>query len=302
MDEFKSGFVALLGKPNAGKSTLVNKLMGEKLAAVSALAQTTRDRFHAIYTDDHMQMVFVDLPGVIDPNDKLNKCLFDEVADALAGVDLIIHLVEAGDQDPYPTIVKDLLTNNRTDKILVLTKVDGKYSKTDMGSFIGERVPKELKGSYSDLLMISSYESKGLDELLSTASKYLNEGPPLYDPEQITDRDLRYLCQEMIREKLFLELHQELPYSTVVEIDDFKERANSKWYIAATIYVERDSQKGMVVGKGGKMLKKISASARKEIEIICQAPVFLELWVKVRENWRKNDQDLKRFGYRKPRR
>ncbi len=293
---YRAGFAAFLGKPNAGKSTLLNALVGEKLAAVSPLPQTTRDRFAGIYNDDDRQIVFVDLPGLINPSDRINECLRQNVIDGIEGVDVVIHLIDVADREPLLNGMAELLANTRVPMILVINKIDGKQARVDAGSWAGENLPREIVARYTKIIGVSARDGRNLDELLKAITEHLSEGPPLYDPEILTDRDMRYLCQEMIREKAFLYLHEELPYSTVVEIEEFQERDNEKWYILAYVYVERESQKGIVIGKGGGTLRKISTAARQEIERICQASVYLELRVKVLEKWRKNDRDLRRFG------
>lgn len=299
-DGYKTGFVAFLGKPNAGKSTLLNALVGAKLAAVSALPQTTRERFAGIHSDDERQIIFVDLPGLTLATDRLNECLRLSVLESLNDVDLVVHLIDVADPTPVTKDVEEALSLIKRPMLLVVNKIDGKRAKTDAGSWAGENLSAELRKRYVAIVGISAAERKGLDVLLLEITQRLPEGPPLYDTEIMTDRDLRYLSQEMIREKAFIFLHEELPYATAVQVDEFVEREQGKWYIRATIYVERESQKGMVIGKNGEMLRKISKSAREEIEKICDAPVFLDLWVKVREKWRKNDYDLRMFGFSPP--
>lgn len=297
---FRSGFAALLGKPNAGKSTLLNRLIGAKIAAVSALPQTTRERFHGIYNDDHRQIVFVDLPGMMEPTDRLNECLKQNVLDGLQDVDVVIHLVDVQDSEPVTTAIAEAFHRISTPIILVVNKLDGKRARTDAGSWAGENMTAEHQRRYAAVAGVSAWDGRGVEKLVHAVGAFLPEGPPLYDPEILTDRDLRYLAQELIREKAFTYLHQELPYSTAVEIEEFKEREGAKWYIRAVIFVERDSQKGMVIGKKGEMLKKISTAARKEIEVLCDAPVYLELFVKVLPKWRTRDTELKRFGFNPP--
>jgi len=297
---FRSGFVALLGKPNAGKSTLLNALVGTKLAAVSALPQTTRERCAGIYSDDHRQVVFLDLPGLTEPDDRLNECLRANVMEGLEGVDAVLHLVDVADPDPFPAPMLEVIRRVRMPIVLAVNKVDAKRAKTNAGAWAGENMPPELRACYKRLLAISAVERRGTGELIDVLTELLPEGEPLYDPENLTDRDLRFLSQEMIREKLFLHLHEEIPYATVVQVEEFEERSGEKWFISAMIYVERESQKGIVIGRGGETLKKISTAARGEIERLCEAPVFLELRVKVKEKWRRNDGALRQFGFKPP--
>jgi len=299
---FRAGFAALLGKPNAGKSTLLNAIVGAKLAAVSALPQTTRDKFSGIYSDDSRQIVFVDLPGLVTPDDRLNECLHSNVREGISGVEVVIHLVDVADKEPAGDEVVRAVASVRGPIILVVNKIDGSHARVDAGSWAGEHLPPEMKKRYATILGVSAREKKGLDGLLSAIGAHLPEGPPLYDTDILTNRDLRYLSQEMIREKAFQFLHEELPYSTAVLIEEFTERAEGKWYIRAVVYVERDSQKGIVIGNGGATLKKISTAARRDIEALCGAPVYLELFVKTREKWRRNDSDLRMFGLTPPKR
>ena len=297
-EAFRTGLVALLGKPNAGKSTLLNALIGTKLSAVSPLPQTTRERLAGVYTDDNRQIVFIDLPGLITPTDRLNEVLLSNVLEGVQDVDAVLHLVDVADEEQLGPEMEAALQRVKAPLLLVINKIDGKRAKTDAGSWAGEKLPPAVRSRYRRVLGISAIEKKGLTPLLDALTEHLPEGPPLYDPESLTDRDLRYLTQEMIREKLFLHLHEELPYATAVLVEEFKEREGEKWFISAMIYVERESQKGMVIGKGGEMLKKISQSARVDIERLCDAQVYLELRVKVREKWRKKDHELEFFGYK----
>lgn len=298
---FRAGFAALLGKPNAGKSTLLNRIVGMKLAAVSALPQTTRDKFAGVHTDEQRQIVFLDLPGYVAPTDRLNECLRANVLEGIGEVDVVVHLIDVEDPDPVPQELVAVLQKANVPLVLALNKLDGKRARTDAGSWAGEALSPAVRSLYSTIVGVSAHTGTGIPELLDAIGARLQVGPLLFDPEQTTDRDMRYLAQEMIREKAFLFLHEELPYSTAVLVDEFKEREEGKWYIRATIYVERDSQKGMVIGKGGASLKKISTAARADIEKITGTPVFLELWVKVREKWRRNDADLRMFGLKPPR-
>lgn len=295
---FRAGFAALLGKPNAGKSTLLNALVGANIAAVSPLPQTTRERLCGIYTDEACQIVFVDLPGMIAATDKLNACLRENVLEEVRGVDVVIHLVDVADAEPIDAEIAAALDRVRVPIVLAVNKLDGKRLRTDAASWAGEHLAPEARARYRAMLGISARERRGLAELTAAVAPHLPPGPPLYDPEDLTDRDLRYLAQEAIRGKAYAYLHEELPYAVAVTVDEFVERDGGKWYIRATIHVERDSQKGMVIGAGGAMLKKISQAARTDIEALCDAPVFLELWVKVRENWRRSDGALREFGIR----
>lgn len=297
---FRAGYVALLGKPNAGKSTLLNALVGLKLAAVSPLPQTTRDRLTGIHTDDARQIIFVDLPGMVDASDRLNECLRENVLEGVREADAILHLVDVDDPEPVTPDLRVVLLQGRVPVVLAVTKLDGKRSSVDPACWVGERLPPDLRARYRAVVGVSATGRKGLDGLLAALTELLPESPLLFDAEQTTDRDLRYLAGEAIREKAFLFLQNELPYAIAVQIEEFREQAGEKWFISASIIVERESQKGIVIGAKGDMLRRIGSAARRDIEELCEAPVFLELYVKVRERWRQNDLMLRQFGLRPP--
>ena len=287
---FKSGFVAILGKPNAGKSTLMNALVGLKVSIVSAKPQTTRDRVSGILSTDTYQIVFVDMPGVIVPDDKLNETLIARVEESLEAVDILYHLVDATDKHPTNPKMEELLRRTKAGKkFLVVNKID-----LNRDAWAHGNVPV----GYDELIRVSALRGTGLDQLLNKTVEHLLPGPIFYDPDQLTDRDERFIAGEVVREKVFENLSDELPYAVHTETETFEERPG-KDFIRVVIYVERESQKGIVIGHKGEMLKKIGADARKEIEEVTDRPCFLELWVKVRPNWRKSEFDLQNFGYRK---
>jgi len=296
-DNFRCGFVAILGKPNAGKSTLANALIGEKLIAVSGLPQTTRDKINAIYNDDQRQIIFVDLPGLVEDTDKLNAALRDNVIEGLEGVDLVLHLIDVNDEIAVDEDMASILQAIKTPIIAAITKIDSAPKNFSLEQWQNEQ-QSFTPSLYQKVLQISATKNLGLDELLESISQQLPKGFPLYDPEDITDRDLRFLSAELIREKIFLHMHQELPYACAVQIDRFEERNRGKWFISATIFVERDNQKGMIIGKGGSNLKRISLEARKDLENLCGNGIYLELFVKTAKNWRRNDFHLNEFGYK----
>jgi GTP-binding protein Era len=291
--KFKSGFVAIVGKPNAGKSTLLNRLVGEKLAIVSTKPQTTRNAILGILTRDNYQIVFTDTPGIIEPKNLLNRCLIDTVRTAIGDVDLIYHIADVTDPVPVNESVMNLLKGSRAPRFLLANKIDRLRRPFDIRDF--PNLPDA--GGYEKAIAISALRGHNLDLLINLTLDYLPEGPLYFEPGQISDRNLRFLSAELIREKAFDLLGEELPYSTAVEVEEFKEREEGKWFIRAVIYVERESQKGMVIGAAGKMLKKIGTLARPAIENLVGQPVYLELWVKVRKNWTKSEQELRRFGY-----
>ncbi len=297
-DNFRAGFVAILGRPNVGKSTLANALLGQKIAAVSPRPQTTRDRQMIILTDDEAQIILMDMPGMHNPLHKLGYAMNAIVEEGISEADIVLWLVDAS-QPPqaedilianYLHAVKDL-----TPLILCLNKVDlllVKEKQTRADSF------RNLYPEAADAIFISARELIGLDALLKKIKELLPISPPYYPEDQITDYQERQIAADLIREAALMVLQQEVPHAIAVRVDEFKERENGTAYIAATIFVEKDSQKGIVIGKGGEMLKKIGSMARKSIEEMSGRPVFLELRVKVSKNWRNNENFLQHIGYK----
>jgi len=292
---FRSGFVVIVGKPNAGKSTLLNALVGERLAIVSDKPQTTRDRIAGILTTEDYQIVFLDTPGVIVPRDRFNAALIDRVDEAIADADVLYHLVDAIDAEPLnERLVEALERANVHTRFLVVNKID-KLAAEQRGS-----VPASVQADrYSRVFFISALQREGIHELLDATVASLREGPLYYDPDQLTDRDERFFAAEAVREKIFRYTDEELPYSVFTQVDQFEERPDRD-FIRVVIYVERESQKPIIIGRGGQLLKRIGTEARKEIEELTGRPAFLELWVKVRKNWRKNEFDLHNFGFKVP--
>ncbi len=296
--QFRSAFVAIIGRPNVGKSTLVNALLGQKIAAVSPKPQTTRKRQLGILTTDNAQLVFVDTPGIHSARHKLGTFLNQEAEEALEGVDVILWLVEIPARPQEEDIqIAALLSRVRSRIPIVLAA-----NKIDL---IGPDVLAARLEAYAGLLnkqvqiiSISATRNQNLDELLDLLISLAPIRPPEYDEEQITDSYERDIAADLIREACLLQLREEVPHGVGVRIDEFTERENGMIYIAATIFVERESQKGIVIGEGGKMLKQIGSSARKEIEEMGGRPVFLELRVKVLKDWRNNEEALRRLGYK----
>jgi GTP-binding protein Era len=297
MSGHRSGFVAILGRPNVGKSTLLNALLGQKIAAVSPRPQTTRKRQLGILTLENAQVVFVDTPGLHNPRHKLGEFLNQEARQALDGVDLILWLVDSSTQPVEEDLLISSLLNQispLTPRMLVLNKIDLLEPGQEESARVGE---------YSKLLnqavvkKVSAAKRLGLGEMLEALIDLLPERPPEYPEEQITDLYEREIAADLIRESCLLKLRDEVPHSLAVRIDEFKERENGMVYIAATIFVERESQKGIVIGEGGKMMKSIGSAARKEIEEMGGRKVFLELRVKVQKDWRDDPNALKQLGY-----
>ena len=297
--EFRSGFVAILGKPNAGKSTLMNALVGEKVAITSDKPQTTRDRIAGIFTTDRFQMIFLDTPGVLAPQDRFNEALVYRAADALKDVDVIYHLIDGADREPPNDHIVRLLGRlpKSTLKFLVINKIDKKFpGKPGAGPYVPPGIRTE---DYDEMFMISALKKKGLDILIESTFKHLKPGPLYYDPEQVSDKDMRFLVSEIVREKVFRRTGAEIPYSVYAETEEYQERPG-KDFIRVVIYTERESQKGIIIGDGGKVLKDIGQDARRSIEKLIGKPCFLELWVKVRKDWRKKEYDLNHFGFKLP--
>ncbi len=297
--DFRSGFVAILGKPNAGKSTLMNALVGEKVAIVSDKPQTTRDRIAGIFTTDRFQMVFLDTPGVLVPEDRFNEALVYRAADSLQGVDVIYHLIDASDREPPNERIIQLLKRvpRSTVRFLVINKIDKRFPGSRDGKpFVPPGISTE---DYDEMFMISALKKQALDLLIEATYRRLKPGPLYYDPEQISDKDMRFLVSEIVREKIFRRTGAEIPYSVYAETEEFTERPG-KDFIRVIIYTERDSQKGILIGEGGRVLKDIGQDARRSIETLTGKPCFLELWVKVRKDWRKKEFDLNNFGFKLP--
>ena len=292
----RAGFVALVGRPNAGKSTLLNALVGEHLAAVSPKAQTTRHRIPGFRTDDSTQYVFVDTPGLLDPSYPLQERMLETALASLEGVDAVCWLV---DQDEPSVRETDLL--RRVDagipRFLLLTKSDQvPASKLERREDVWGGI-----GGWSGRFRISAVTGEGIAELLSALRDRLPEQPFFYPADDLTDLNLRFLAGELVREACYEELGAEVPYSVHVEVTEWREPAgpNDKTLIRATVYVERDSQKGIVIGEGGRKLREIGRRARSSIETMIDGPVFLELRVKVRPKWSRRERDLEHFGYRR---
>lgn len=295
---YKSGFVAISGAPNAGKSSLLNALVGEKIAIVTPKPQTTRHDIKGILTTREYQIVFIDTPGILEVHDRLNACLVQSAVEAIAGVDLVYHVLDISAfsfEQEKPIL--DIISSSECSRFLVLNKSDLLQSPEHALNKIPDFIDRSL---YNTIIPVSSTARIGLEELIANTVAYLPEGQPLYDEELVTDRNERFLVSEIVREKVFEYTGEEIPYSIATLVDEFRENPEGKHFIRVIIYVERESQKGILIGKSGALIKNIGTAARKDIQELVQHPVYLELWVKVAKNWKKNDFDLKRFGYSAP--
>jgi GTPase len=292
----RSGFVAVAGRPNVGKSTLMNALMRQKLAIVSPRPQTTRITQLGILTQPNYQMIFIDTPGLLKPRHQLDEYMVSVADQSIQDADIVLWLVDgserpgAGDQ----AIARSLQAyQDKKPIILGINKADliPAEEVTDRTEAYRALVPD------AGWILFSALQGDGLEALLQMLIEALPEGPRFYPADQTTDLFVRDIAAELIREQLFLQLRDELPYSTFVRVDEYKVRENGVTYIHATIYVERDNHKKMVIGNRGEQLRQIGAAARRQIEELIGGKAFLELWVKVEANWRQNEQALKRFGY-----
>ncbi len=294
---FRSGFVAVMGRPNVGKSTLMNAFLQDKIAIVTPRPQTTRTRQLGILTTDSYQIVFIDTPGLIKPRHKLDEYMVEAATGSLEDADVILYLVDvsqpvgAGDK----IIAGQLQAAQNTPIILGMNKAD--LLKPDQVMPQTEAYRALLPEA--PWILFSATQGNGRDELLQMIVERLPEGPPFYPPDQVTDAYVRDMAAEFIREQIMLQLREEVPYGTAVQILEFKERENGATYISANIFVERDTHKRIIIGRKGEQLKKIGAAARKELEQLTGGKVYLDLWVKVLPKWRRNEKALRRLGYKK---
>lgn len=292
---FRVGYVAIVGVPNVGKSTLMNALLGQKLSIVTPKPQTTRHKILGVLTGEDYQMIFLDTPGIMKPKYQLQEVMVKAALSAIEDADLILLMVEAREEprDKEISLVEGIKNATKT-IILVINKID--LIKKALLLPLIDRYSKLHE--FADIVPISALTGDGLDILLKVIAERLPEGEPFYPPDVLTQHPERFFVSEIIRERIFERYRKEIPYSTAVKIEEFKERPGRKDYIRAIVYVERDPQKAILIGKDGAALKEVGQSARKEIESFLGRPVYLELWVRVREKWRKDTKAIKEFGYR----
>ncbi|MBQ6632301.1 MAG: GTPase Era [Romboutsia sp.] len=292
---FKSGFVSIVGRPNVGKSTLMNNVVGEKIAIMSDKPQTTRNTIQAVYTDEEAQVVFLDTPGIHKPKNKLGEFMVKSATDAFKNVDLVLFVVDESKKiGPGDRKIIEDLRNIKTPVVLVLNKID-QLSEEELFDLM--KMYNE-EGVFKQIVPISALKGRNINELLKVIKSHLEEGPQYFPDYMITDQPERVLVSELIREKVLHYVHDEVPHGVAVEIERMKSRKDKEIVdISAVIYCERDSHKGIIIGKNGRKLKGIGKSARADIELLLGSQANLQLWVKVKENWRNLQNYVSNFGY-----
>ncbi len=292
---FKSGFVSIVGRPNVGKSTLMNNVVGEKIAIMSDKPQTTRNTIQAVYTDEECQMVFLDTPGIHKPKTKLGEYMVKSATDAFKNVDVVLYVVDESKKiGPGDRMIIEDLRGIKAPVILVLNKID----QIEESELFDLMKMYHAEGVFKEIVPISALKGRNTKELLKVVQKYLQEGPKYFPDYMITDQPERVLVSELIREKVLHYVHDEIPHGVAVEIEKMKSRNDKAIVdISAVIYCERDSHKGIIIGKNGRKLKGIGKAAREDIELLLGSQINLQLWVKVKENWRNLQNYVSNFGY-----
>ncbi len=298
-NNFKSGYVSVIGRPNVGKSTLLNSIIGEKISAISSKPQTTRQNITFIHTDEDAQIIFLDTPGIQKPKNKLGEFMLTESKEGIEDADVITYIVDTSKKiGRAERSIIDILKEykGKLPIILLINKVDT-IRKDELLEIISMYAEEEI---FDDIIPISAMKNDGVDIYLEILKKFLKPGPMYYPEDMITDKNERFIVAEIIREKGLMYLNEEVPHGLAISIEKFKKRADKNMYdIDANIYVERDTHKGILIGKNGSMLKRIGTEAREEAERLLDAKVNLQIWVKVEKNWRDRDNLVKRFGYDK---
>ncbi|KOY15667.1 GTPase Era [Paenibacillus xylanivorans] len=291
---FKSGFVAIIGRPNVGKSTLMNQVIGQKIAIMSDKPQTTRNKIHGVYTSEQQQIVFLDTPGIHKRQSKLGDYMNQTALNTLGEVEAALFLIDAsegmGGGDRY---IAEQLKNVRTPVILVMNKID-KIEPEALLPLIEEY--RKLH-NFAEIVPVSAKLGSNVSTLLEQLGKYLPEGPQYYPDDQVTDHPEQFVCAELIREKILQMTREEVPHSIAVTIEDMKVQDNGVVYISAVIFVERDSQKGIIIGKQGALLKEVGKRARHDIQNLLGSKIFMDLWVKVKKDWRNQERVLRDLGF-----
>ncbi|NMO94824.1 GTPase Era [Paenibacillus lemnae] len=291
---FKSGFIAIIGRPNVGKSTLMNQVIGQKIAIMSDKPQTTRNKIHGVYTTDHSQIVFLDTPGIHKRQSKLGDYMNQTALGTLGEVEAILFLIDAsegfGGGDRF---IAEQLKNVQTPVILVMNKID-KIEPEALLPLIDEY--RKLH-DFAEIIPVSASLGNNVSTLLNQLQNYLPPGPQYYPEDQVTDHPEQFVCAELIREKILHMTREEIPHSIAVTIEDMKVEKNGTVHISAVIFVERDSQKGIIIGKQGSLLKEVGKQARHDIQRLLGSKIFLELWVKVKKDWRNQERVLRDLGF-----
>lgn len=295
MTDYKSGFIAIVGRPNVGKSTFMNRVIGQKIAIMSDKAQTTRNKIQGVYTDNEKQIVFIDTPGIHKPKHKLGDFMVKVAENALNGVDAVMFMINAeegyGKGDQY---IIELLQSIQKPVFLVINKID-LIHPDDLLPLIEQY---KNKYPFKEIVPISALQGNNVDHFMNVLAEYMPEGPQYYPEDQVTDHPERFIISELIREKVLHLTREEIPHSVAVVIEQIKKREDEKVLVQASVVVERKSQKGIIIGKQGAMLKEIGTRARKDIEQLLGSKIYLELWVKVQENWRNKSFHLQEYGFK----
>ena len=294
-EAFKSGFVAILGRPNVGKSTLLNRFVGQKIAIMSDKAQTTRNRIQGVLTNDQAQIVFIDTPGIHKPKHALGDFMVNTAYSALKGVDAVLFVVNAAEKmGPGDRLIMERIQNVKVPVFLVINKIDLVKPDDLLPIIEGYQAVR----SFDQVFPISATQGNNVPELVAKLQEALPEGPKYYPDSQIMDHPEYFVVAEFIREKILLLTQEEIPHSVAVQVHSMQRNENGKIEVQASIIVERKSQKGIIIGAGGQMIKKIGQLARRDIEQLLDDKVYLDLWVKVQKNWRDRQTNLSDFGYR----
>ncbi|ADC50788.1 Era/ThdF family GTP-binding protein [Alkalihalophilus pseudofirmus OF4] len=292
---FKSGFVSIIGRPNVGKSTLLNYVIGQKIAIMSDKPQTTRNKIQGVYTSNESQVVFIDTPGIHKPKHKLGDFMMKVAQNTLREVDLILYVVDAGEAfGSGEEFIIERLKETKTPVFLVINKID----KVQPDDLLGIIETYRTKFDFTEVIPVSALQGSNVPTLMEQIVDHLEEGPQYYPSDQVTDHPERFIVAELIREKVLHLTREEIPHSVAVVIEQMKRRDNDMIYIGATIIVERTSQKGIIIGKQGSMLREVGKRARGDIEALLGSKVFLELWVKVQKDWRNKSTHLRDYGFK----
>ncbi|MBM6613868.1 GTPase Era [Desemzia sp. RIT804] len=292
---YKSGFVSIVGRPNVGKSTFLNQVVGQKIAIMSDKAQTTRNKIQGVYTTKQEQIIFIDTPGIHKPRHRLGDFMVDSALSSFKGVEVILFMVNATEKrGPGDNFIIDKLKESKTPVFLVINKIDEVHPDKLLA------IIEDYKSTmdYAEIVPISAKEGNNVPTLLKELTNYLPEGPQFYPEDQVTDHPEYFIISELIREKVLQLTREEVPHSVAVVVEKIERSETDKVQVHAAIIVERSTQKGIIIGKGGKMLKDIGIRARKDIEILLGDKIYLDLWVKVQKDWRDRQTNLQDYGYR----